>query len=152
MYNLDRVNKFLNTNKKEVSTQKETNIILNGPDTVKNILIAETIKLSKLDDVCNQLILYLTDSKEMKRLSRKEQQSLLRDMVAIQTNSRDFILKVAEMSTKNEFIREVVELAKGPKELVLSENGEVFESSITEDDRKQLTELLREVLNDRTRG
>ena len=130
----------------------ETGIILSGPDTIKNILVNETIKLNKLEQVEAELINYLTDSREMRKLSRKEQQSLLRDIVSIQTNSRDFIFKVAEMSHKNEFLKQVLELAQGPKEVVVSESGEVFESSITEDDRKHLTELVRDILNDQTRG
>lgn len=150
MYDLSRVNNLLN--KKEEVAPQETGIILSGPDTIKNILVNETIKLNKLEQVEAELINYLTDSREMRKLSRKEQQSLLRDIVSIQTNSRDFIFKVAEMSHKNEFLKQVLELAQGPKEVVVSESGEVFESSITEDDRKHLTELVRDILNDQTRG
>lgn len=152
-YKLDKVNRFLTKKQMEQQpTAQESSIILNGPDTIKNILINETIKLNKLEQVSGELINHLTDSKEMKRLPRKEQQSLLRDVVAMQTNSRDFIFRVAEMSSKNEFLKQVLELAKGPKEVVLSENGEVFESSITDSDRRHLDEVLRNMLNDQTRG
>ena len=150
-YKLDKVNQFL-SKKDENIKPVENNIILNGPDTLKNILFNETLKLNKLENVSNQLLDYLTDSKEMKRLSRKEQQSLLRDIVAIQTNSRDFIVKMAEMATKNEVVRQVIQLSKGPKEIVISENGEVFDSSITETDRRRLEDLLRTMLDDKTRG
>lgn len=152
MYNLNKVNEYLNK-KNEVPEKMETGIILSGPDTIKNILINEVVKLDKLEQVSAELINYLTDSREMRKLSRKEQQSLLRDIVAIQTNSRDFIFKVAELSSKNEFLKKVLDLAAGPKEVVISEDGqEVFESSITEADRKKLAELLRDMLNDQTRG
>ena len=88
----------------------------------------------------------------MKKLSRKEQQSLLRDIVTIQTNSRDFIFKVAELSSKNEFLKKILDLTQGPREVVVSENGEVFESSIDDKDRKRLAEILRDAMNDITRG
>lgn len=151
-YKLTKVNEFLKKKEEQVPEVKETGIILNGPDTIKNILINETVKLNKLEQVSAELLSYLTDSKAMKRLTRKEQQSLLRDIVAIQTNSRDFIFKVAELSTKNEFLKKILELSQGPKEVVISENGEVFESSIDDADRKRLAEILRDVMNDRTRG
>lgn len=151
-YKLTKVNQFLKKKEEQVPEVKETGIILNGPDTIKNILINETIKLNKLEQVSAELLTYLTDSKAMKKLTRKEQQSLLRDIVAIQTNSRDFIFKVAELSTKNEFLKKILELSQGNKEVVISENGEVFESSVSEEDRKRLAEILRDVMNDRTRG
>lgn len=151
-YKLTKVNEFLKKKEEQVPEVKETGIILNGPDTIKNILINETIKLNKLEQVSAELLTYLTDSKAMKKLSRKEQQSLLRDIVTIQTNSRDFIFKVAELSSKNEFLKKILDLTQGPKEVVISENGEVFESSIDEKDRKRLAEILRDVMNDRTRG
>ena len=151
-YKLTKVNEFLKKKEEQVPEVKETGIILNGPDTIKNILINETIKLNKLEQVSAELLTYLTDSKAMKKLSRKEQQSLLRDIVTIQTNSRDFIFKVAELSSKNEFLKKILDLTQGPKEVVISENGEVFESSIDEKDRKRLAEILRDVMNDKTRG
>ncbi len=150
MYKLTRINEFLN--KKEAPITQETGVILNGPDTIKNILINETIKLNKLEQVTAELIHHLTDSKEMKRLPRKEQQALLRDIVSIQTNSRDFIFKVAELSSKNDFLREILKLSQGVTDVVISENGEIFDSSITEQDRKYLSEMLRDILNDQTRG
>lgn len=151
-YKLTKVNEFLKKKEEQVPEVKETGIILNGPDTIKNILINETIKLNKLEQVSAELLNYLTDSRAMKKLTRKEQQSLLRDIVAIQTNSRDFIFKVAELSTKNEFLKKILELSQGTKEMVISEDGEVFESSISEEERKKLAEILRDVMNDRTRG
>ena len=151
-YKLTKVNECLKKKEEQVPEVKETGIILNGPDTIKNILINETIKLNKLEQVSAELLTYLTDSKAMKKLSRKEQQSLLRDIVTIQTNSRDFIFKVAELSSKNEFLKKILDLTQGPKEVVISENGEVFESSIDEKDRKRLAEILRDVMNDKTRG
>ena len=151
-YKLTKVNEFLKKKEEQVPEVKETGIILNGPDTIKNILINETIKLNKLEQVSAELLSYLTDSKAMKKLSRKEQQSLLRDIVTIQTNSRDFIFKVAELSSKNEFLKKILDLTQGPREVVVSENGEVFESSIDDKDRKRLAEILRDAMNDITRG
>ena len=151
-YKLTKVTEFLNKKEEVENKPQENTLILNGPDTLKNILLNETLKLNKLEHVENQLIEYLTDSKEMKKLSRKEQQSLLRDIVAIQTNSRDFIVKMAEMATKNSVIKQIIEISSGPKEVVISENGEVFESSISEQDRRRLDDVLRNMLDDRTRG
>lgn len=149
-YKLTRINEFLNK-KDEVSEVKETGIILSGPDTVKNILINETIKLNKLECVSAELLNYITDSKIIKQLSYKEKQNLLRTITDIQINSRDFIFKVAEMSAKNEFLKEVLKLSRGT-EKVISESGEVVESSITEEDRKHLSQIVRDFLNEETRG
>lgn len=149
-YKLTRINEFLNK-KDEVSEVKETGIILSGPDTVKNILINETIKLNKLECVSAELLNYITDSKIIKQLSYKEKQNLLRTITDIQINSRDFIFKVAEMSVKNEFLKEVLKLSRGT-EKVISESGEVVDSSITEEDRKHLSQIVRDFLNEETRG
>ena len=149
MYNLSRVNKLLNDNKQEV--KNESGIIVSGPDTIKNILMNETLKLAKLEQVSNELLNYVTDSKVIKHLSYKEKQNLLKTVIEIQTNSRDFIFKVAELSSKNEFLKKVLELSQEPKEKVITSNGEVFESSIDENKRQQLTELLREVANNMVR-
>ena len=83
--------------------------------------------------------------------SYKEKQNLLKTVIEIQTNSRDFIFKVAELSSKNEFLKKVLELSQEPKEKVITSNGEIFESSIDENKRKELTELLREVANNMVR-
>ena len=150
MRKLTRVNEFLNK-KQEISENKETEIILNGPDTIKNIFLNELIKLNKLEEVSGTLINYLTEDKTMKNLSHKEKQSLLRDITVIQTNSRDFIFKVAELSTKNEFIKKLLDITQTKTEKVISENGEIIQSSISEDDRKTLTRLLVDLVNDRTK-
>ena len=94
----------------------------------------------------------LTDSKEIKKLSYKEKQGLLRDITAIKADSRDFMVRFAELSTKNELVREVIELAKEPKEVVTSENGQTYISKIDEETRKELSEMLRNVINDRIRN
>ena len=127
----------------------KSGIILSGPDTIKNILISETVKLGKLEAVSNELLAYLTDSKVMKQLSYKEKQHLLNDITNIQNNSRDFIFRVAEMSVKNTFLQEVLKLAEGPKEIVTSTNGEKYITQIDDDTRKQLSEMLRDIVNDR---
>lgn len=149
-YKLTRINEFLNK-KEDVSQETETGIILSGPDTIKNILVNETIKLNKLECVSAELLNYITDSKIIKQLSYKEKQNLLRTITDIQINSRDFIFKVAEMSAKNEFLKEVLKLSKGT-EKVISESGQVIDSSITEEDRKHLSQLIRDFLNEETRG
>lgn len=150
MYNLSRVNKFLNDNKN--NDEKSSDIVVNGPDTIKNILMCETVKLAKLEQVSNELLNYITDSKVIKHLSYKEKQNLLKTVIEIQTNSRDFIFKVAELSSKNEFLKKVLELSQEPKEKVITSDGEVFDSSIDEKTRKQLSEMIREVANNMVRN
>ena len=152
-YKLTKVNEFLNSeiipNKKEVET---ASIITNGPDTIKNILISETLKLQKLENASSELLTYLTDSKIMKRLSHKDKQSLLTTITSIQTNSRDFILRVAELSNKNKFLQEVLRMAQEPKTIVQSSEGETYISSIDDDTRRDLSELLRDLVHERVRN
>lgn len=147
---LNKVNEFLKNQITEVP--KETSIVLNGPDAIKNILINETIKLGKLEEVSNELLAYLTDSKEIKRLSYKDKQNLLRTITEIQTNSRDFIFKVAELSSKNAFLQSVLKATQEPRQILTSSNGEQYISTIDEDTRKNLTEILRDIVNERTRN
>lgn len=146
---LTKVNEFLS--KKEIVPSEETPIILNGPDTIKNILVNETLKLGRLEAVTNELLDYITDSKTMKNLSYKEKQNLLTTITNIQANSRDFIFRVAELSTKNTFLQEVLKMAQGPREIIQSESGEVYVSNIDDETRKNLTELLRDIVNERVR-
>ena len=147
---LNRVNEFLRNQVTEVS--KETSVVLNGPDAIKNILVNETVKLGKLEEVSNTLLNYLTDSKEIKRLSYKEKQNLLRTITEIQTNSRDFIFKVAELSSKNAFLQNVLKATQEPRQILTSSNGETYISNIDEDTRRNLTEILRDMVNERTRN
>jgi len=150
MSKLDKVNNFLSNLNQNNDVSAESNIILSGPDTIKNILINETLKLGKLETVSNELLSYLTNSRTMKNLSYKEKKSLLETITTIQNNSRDFIFKVAEMSNKNAFLKDVLKLAEGPKETILTaSNGETYISSVDDETRRELSELLREVINDR---
>lgn len=152
-YKLTKVNEFLNSeiipNEKDVET---STIITSGPDTIKNILVSETLKLQKLESASSELLAYLTDSKIMKRLSHKDKQSLLTTITSIQTNSRDFILRVAELSNKNKFLQEVLRMAQEPKTIIQSSEGETYISSIDEDTRRDLSELLRDLVHERVRN
>lgn len=152
-YKLTKVNEFLNSeiipNEKDVET---STIITSGPDTIKNILVSETLKLQKLESASSELLAYLTDSKIMKRLSYKDKQSLLTTITSIQTNSRDFILRVAELSNKNKFLQEVLRMAQEPKTIIQSSEGETYISSIDEDTRRDLSELLRDLVHERVRN
>lgn len=152
-YKLTKVNEFLNSeiipNERDVET---STIITSGPDTIKNILVSETLKLQKLESASSELLAYLTDSKIMKRLSYKDKQSLLTTITSIQTNSRDFILRVAELSNKNKFLQEVLRMAQEPKTIIQSSEGETYISSIDEDTRRDLSELLRDLVHERVRN
>lgn len=144
---LNRVNEFLKRN--EIVVSNDSDIILNSPDTIKNIVVSEILDIAKLDKISDELISYL--SKDLKRQSRKDQQSFLRDVEMIKSNKRDFVFRVAQETNKNEFLNKIFNLASQPKQTVISENGEVFESSITEENRAQLSELIRDILNEKTR-
>jgi hypothetical protein len=152
MYNLNKVNNFLNNSNPEPLETPESNVVLNSGDVVKNILINETVKLGRLDYVTNELLNYITDSKTIKQLSYKEKQNLLKTITEIQTNSRDFIFKVAELSSKNSFLQEVLKMTQGEKEIIQSSNGETYISSIDDETRKNLSEILRDVVNERVRN
>lgn len=146
---LSKVNKFLTENNKK--SEKEAEIIVSGEDCIKNIFISEAMKATKLEMVSDELLGYLTDSKTIKALSYKEKQSLLRDVTAIKADSRDFMIRFTELATKHKFIKDIIEMAQKPKELVQSENGEIYTSTIDDNTRNELSEILRNVLNDRIR-
>lgn len=145
---LTRVNEFLKRN--EVAIPQESGIVLNSADAIKNIVMSEIMDIARLDKISDELITYL--SKDLKRQTRKEQQSFLRDVEWIKSNKRDFVFRVAQETNKNQFLNKIFTLASQPKEKVISENGEVFESSITEENRLQLSELIRDILDEKTRG
>ena len=145
------VNNFLDS-LEESSEVKETEIVVNDPDVVKNILLNEIIKVNRLETVTNELLTYITDSKAIKNLTYKEKQSLLRNIVEIQTNSRDFIFRAAELANKNEFLKKLLEISNKPTQVVQSSNGESYISSIDDETRRDLTELLRDVINERCRN
>lgn len=148
MSNLRRVNNFLAEN--AIKDEQACNTVLNGPDALKNILINETIKLNRLEQVSVQLINYLTEHNQLKKLSHKEKQSLLMDISEIQNNSRDFIFKVAELSSKNVFLQEILKLNQQTTHIETSVTGEKYLSSIDDDTRRNLTELLRTVVIENT--
>lgn len=152
-YKLNKVNNFLQNIQDDTEVkQTESEIVLSGPDAIKNILLNETVKLNRLEVITNELLNYLSDPKSIKKLSYKEKQYLLTTITNIQANSRDFIFKVAEMSAKNTFLQEVLRVAQEPREIITSCNGETYISSIDDETRKNLTEILRDVVNERIRN
>ena len=138
---LNRVNQFL----ANIEPPKENDIILNGADITRNIVLSEIMDISRLTKISDELLTYL--SKDMKRLSRKEQQSFWRDVEAVNARKEDFIVKVAQEANKNEFMKKIFNMASQPTEKVISENGEVYESSITDEQRAQLSTLLVDLMN-----
>ena len=141
----DKVNNFL-SNLEETS---ETDVVLNGSEVVKNIVVSEILDINRLSQLSKELLTCL--SKDIKRLSRKEQQSFWRDVEAVNARKEDFVFKIAQETNKNEFMNKIFNMAAQPKEKVISENGEVFESSVSNETRNQLTALLVDMLNDSTR-
>lgn len=144
---LTRVNEFLKKN--EICVQQD-NPILNAPDTIKNIVVSEIVDIARLEKISDELITYL--SKDLKRQSRKDQQSFLRDVETIKANKRDFVFNVAKEMNKNDFLNKVFNMATQTTETVISENGQVFESSITDENRRALQALLIDLVNDQTRA
>lgn len=151
MKELDRVNKFLQNEKNNI-VPLQNEIIVSGPDTLRSIMYNETNKLNKLEMASNILLDYICDAKQIKALTYKEKQQTLRLIADMANNSRDFMIKMAELSSKNEFLKELLNQATKTKETVISENGEVFETLIDEDARKLLSEMVRNVVNERVRG
>lgn len=148
MGKLDKVNAFL-TNLETPKIQEDNTVILSGPDAIRNILLNETVKLNKLEMVSNELLQYLTDSRVIRELSYKDKKSLFETISQVQNNSRDFIFRFAELSNKNTFLQEILKLANTPKEIITSENGETYVSTVDDDTRKHLSEILRDIVNDR---
>ena len=145
---LERVNKFLQERKSEVPQE----VVLQGPDTIKNIIAFETQKLAFLENINSHLLAQVADIKTINKLSYKEKQQLLRFLTDIQNDSRDFILNVAALCSKNQFLEQVLKLSTMDTITVESDNGETFESVISEERRKELTEMLRDAINDRARA
>lgn len=145
---LTRVNQFLK--KYEVEPVETNNIPLSSPDTIKNIVVSEIIDIGKLDKISDELITYL--SKDLKKQSRKDQQSFLRDVEMIKANKRDFVFKVAQEVNKNDFLNKIFTLASQPSETVIAEDGTVFESGVTEETRQELQKLLVDMVNENTRS
>lgn len=144
---LTRVNKFLQKN--EIAIPQDTEVTINTPDTIQNIVVSEIKDIARLEKISDELLTYL--SKDLKRQTRKEQQSFLRDVEMIKGNKRDFVFRVAQEINKNKALSQLFQIAQKPHETVISQNGEVFESSITNETRLQLSELIRDILDDRTR-
>ena len=126
----------------------EENIVLNGADVMQNIVMSEISDISRLSRISSFLIDDL--SKDMKKLSRKEKQLFWRDVEAVNARKEDFVFKMAQEANKNGMIQKILNMSE-KTEKVISENGEIIESSITEEKRNQLSALLVDLLNDRTR-
>lgn len=142
----NRVNKFLN-NLEPVS---ETEIILDGSEVMKSILVSEVRDINRLSNLSSELLNYL--AKDVKTLSRKEQQYFWKDVESVLARKEDWFFKVAQEANKSSFVQKILDMANKPSETVISEDGEVFESSITEENRNQLSNLLIDLLNDNTRS
>lgn len=149
MKELSKINEFFAQNRKVPAVNQYA---VDGPNVLKNMLAAEINKVNKLDVAINSLIDYLLNPKYLKYLPEKEKESRLKTAVAIQSNSRDFITRVAELSSKNALMQEVLRMSTKKSEVILSESGETYRSHITDEERKQVTEILRNIINDRTRG
>lgn len=142
----NRVNKFLNN----LEPASENEIILDGTEVMKRILVSEVQDINRLSNLSSELLGYL--SKDIKSLSRKEQQYFWKDVESVLARKEDWFFKVAQESNKSGFIQKIIDIANKPNEKVITEDGEVFDSSITEDNRVQLSNLLIDLLNDNTRS
>lgn len=147
---LSHVNKFLNSKTEIVPVEQE--VVVVGPDAVKNIFVNEINKINKLESLSNDLIAYISDAKAVKQLSYKQKQELLRTVNDIASDSRNFVFRMAELASKNEFLKRIMEINEGSKTIIQSSSGETYVSSIDDETRRNLTELLRDVVNSRCQG
>lgn len=142
---LNRVNKFL-SNMEDVTPAE---IVLDGADVMKNILVSEVTDISRLSKLSSELLDQL--SKDVKKLSRKEQQYFWKDVESVLARKEDWFFKVTQEANKNGLVNKILDIANKPTEKVITEDGVVFESSITDESRVQLSNLLIDILNDKTR-
>ena len=150
---LDRVNKFLANIEEEEKQLKEiqaNSVVLDGASVMRNIVISEIKDIARLSSLSSELLNYL--SKDLKKLSRKEQQYFWRDVEAVNARKEDWIFKISQEASKNEFIKKLLNLASQPTETVVSENGEVFPSSVTEEEKTKLRALIVDLLNAGVKG
>jgi uncharacterized NAD(P)/FAD-binding protein YdhS len=143
---LNRVNDFLS----KLEPIPENELVLDGTDVMKNILVSEVMDISRLSRISQELVTYL--SKDLKNLSRKDQQSFWRDVETVLARKEDWFFKVTQEANKNNFVKQILDITNQSNEKVISENGEVFDSSITDENRTQLSALLVDLLNDTNRG
>lgn len=142
---LNKVNEFL-ANIDEIPSNE---IILDGADVMKNILISEVSDISRLSKLSSELLTQL--SKDVKKLSRKEQQYFWKDVEAVLARKEDWFFKVTQEANKNGLVNKILDIANTPTEKVITEDGVVVESSITQENRTQLSNLLIDLLNEQTR-
>lgn len=142
---LNKVNEYL-ANLQPITEEN----IINGPEAIKNIAISNLIDIGRLHKIEDELITVL--GKDIKKLSRKEAQYLLRDIDAVSARKENSTLDLFKEVNKNEFANKVFNTLSGKTETVISESGEIVESSIPEDTRVHLSNLLVDLLNDRTRS
>ena len=150
---LDRVNKFLANIEEEEKQLKEiqaNSVVLDGASVMRNIVISEIKDIARLSNLSSELLGYL--SKDLKKLSRKEQQYFWRDVEAVNARKEDWIFKISQEAAKNDFIKKLLNLASQPTETVISENGEVFPSSVTEEEKTKLRALIVDLLNAGAKG
>lgn len=143
---LNKVNDFL-ANIEPVASNE---LILDGSNVMKNILVSEVSDIARLSNLSSTLLNYL--EKDIKNLSRKEQQIFWKDVESVLARKEDWFLKVTQEATKNEFVNKIIDISNKPKETVITEDGTIFESSITEENRTHLSNLLVDLLNDKTRS
>ena len=142
----ERVNKYLN----QLEPINEQEVILDGSEVMKSILVSEVRDINRLSNLSSELLTYL--SKDIKKLPRKEQQYFWKDVETVLARKEDWFFKVAQESNRSEFVQKILDMASKPSEKVIAEDGEVIDSSITEENRVQLSNLLVDLLNDQVRS
>ena len=70
----------------------------------------------------------------------------------IKSNKRDFVFNFAKEVQKNEFLNKIFNAATQQGETVIAEDGTVFQSTVSEETRKELQTLLIDLVNDKTRS
>lgn len=151
---LERVNKIWESINKErenaiTPTDPQEVLYTNGQDVLQSMILGEHQKLNYLRNINWQLIKSLTNPKRFASLSEKEQIQFLNIFSQLEKDSKHFELAVLELCAKNAWAEKLFRTQE-PEEVI--EAKPVYVPEITEERRKELTEMLRDKINETVRN
>ena len=152
---LERVNKIWD----KISKEKETSVAPTNPqdiiytgdsDVLKSMFLGEHQKMSYLRNINWQLLKSLTDPKRLASLTEKERFQFLSFFNQMEKESRNFELAVMELCAKNSWAEKLFKLQE--QEEKPTEVKTTYVPEISEERRKELTEMLRDKINETVRS